>query len=161
MELRRSASRLDTRRTQRYYWVAVPNFDKNGNLPPGIHDAAIEEVKERYTYNEKRKRLFEFLVLVLDILRGSNCPEVFLDGSFISVNEEPGDYDLCYEPTGMRPSPEFYEFLKNRATSKEVYFGDIAPRMPQPPLLRSCRKLANGYTTRRRSERNPPNKFEV
>jgi len=112
----------------------IPKPTDTGLLPPGIHDASIEEVADRYTYNEKRARLFAGLIEVVAILRGCNCPELFLNGSFITSKQEPGDYDLCYEPTGVIPTPEFYEFLKNRDTTKERYLGDIFVRMPQPPF---------------------------
>ncbi len=124
---------LDNERTQRYHWVVIPNFDENGNLPPGIHDATIEEVQQRYSYNKKRVTLFTALLEVVEILRGCACPEIHLDGSFITAKEQPGDYDLCYESTGITPTQEFYEFLKNRETRKERYMGDIFARMPQPP----------------------------
>src|SRR5881628_1770801 len=95
-------------------WGSLPEFDELSNLPPGIHDASIEEVKTRFVTNPHREKLFNELMEVLAILRGSNCAEVFLDGSFITGAETPGDYDLCYEPT-----PEFQEFLLSRQTRKE------------------------------------------
>jgi hypothetical protein len=63
----------------------IPEFDNNGNLPSGIHNATMEDVEERYCYNERRSFLFLRLKEVVAILRGSNCPEVFLDGSFITA----------------------------------------------------------------------------
>lgn len=48
-------------------------------------------------------------------------PEVFLDGSFITQKEQPNDYDLCYEPTGVLATERFGEFLRGRPTNKEFY----------------------------------------
>jgi hypothetical protein len=111
----------------------LSDFDKNGNLPPGIHIATIQEVEAHFTHNIQRKKLFKALLKVLEILQGCNCREVYLNGSFITVKSEPGDYDLCYEPTGIKGTPEFKQFLEKREMRKKEYLGDIFPRMPQPP----------------------------
>jgi hypothetical protein len=124
---------LDKVATQRYHWVVVPKFDRNGNLPPGVHDATIAEIEKLFATNAQRAMLFEGLVKVLDLLRGCNCKEVYLDGSFITDKSEPNDYDLCYEPTGINPTKAFKNFLLARDRRKERYLGDIFARMPQPP----------------------------
>ena len=126
--------RIDSNVTQRYNGVIViPDFDKNGNLPPGIHEATIQEVEAHFAHNMHRKRLFEGLLKVLKILEGCGCPEVYLNGSFITLKSEPKDYDLCYEPTGIKGTEAFKQFLETRDERKEKYFGDIFPRLPQPP----------------------------
>ncbi|MDP3507581.1 MAG: hypothetical protein Q8T09_06290 [Candidatus Melainabacteria bacterium] len=111
----------------------IPESEKNGNLPPGIFEATIEEVEDRFSINFQRKKLFGLLLEVLAIFRNCGCPEVYLDGSYITNKDEPEDYDLCYEPTGINATSEFYEFLKNKDRRKERYGGDIFPRMPEPP----------------------------
>jgi hypothetical protein len=111
----------------------IPEFDDNGNLPPGVHEATVKDVEQRFAYNTKRKVLFARLFEVCEILGGANCPRLYLDGSFITKKEEPNDYDLCYEWEGMVHTSEFEQFLRNRKTAKERYLGDIFIRMPQPP----------------------------
>jgi len=69
----------------------IPEFDDNNNLPPGIHDATMAEVQARFAHNEKRKQLFAGLEEVISILKDCNCPEVFLDGSFITQKEQPNE----------------------------------------------------------------------
>jgi hypothetical protein len=32
------------------------------------------------------------------------------------------------------PTPELHEFFRTRESRKELYMGDIFPRMPQPPF---------------------------
>lgn len=112
----------------------IPDFDTNGNLPPGIHEATIDEVRNRFSTNAPRNRLFILLLEVLSIFRDCGCPEVYLDGSYVTAKVEPADYDLCYEPTGIKATPNFYEFLTSKDTRKERYGGDIFPRMPVPPF---------------------------
>lgn len=113
----------------------IPEFDANNNLPPGMHDATMAEVQARFVHNEKRRQLFAGLVQVVSILKESNCPEVFLDGSFITAKELPNDYDLCYEPTGMAPAERLREFLEHSETRKERYLGDVFIHMPEPPFF--------------------------
>lgn len=94
----------------------------------------MAEVQARFAHNEKRKQLFDGLEEVISILKECNCPEVFLDGSFITKKEQPNDYDLCYEPTGVLATERFREFLRGRSTNKEKYRGDIFVHMPVPPF---------------------------
>jgi hypothetical protein len=65
----------------------IPEFDSIGNLPTGIHKATMAEVQTRFAYNKKRRKLFQALEKVISILRECQCPEVFLDGSFITKPE--------------------------------------------------------------------------
>ena len=121
--------------TQRYNWVVIPEFDLNGNLPEGVHDASIEEVRTRFAYNPTRQRLFEAFLEVMDILHECKSPEVHLDGSFITTKEEPSDYDMCWESTGVEPTDRLRALLELREQRKEWYLGDIFLRMPQPPYF--------------------------
>lgn len=121
--------------TQRYNWVVIPEFDENGNLPEGVHDATVEEVGARFAYNPPRQRLFDAFLEVMDILNECNSPEVHLDGSFITTKETPSDYDMCWESTGVEQTDRLREFLELRELRKERYLGDIFIRMPQPPYF--------------------------
>ena len=35
----------------------IPDFDRNGNLPPGIYFCNWNEIKERFGYNIRRQTL--------------------------------------------------------------------------------------------------------
>ncbi len=65
----------------------IPEFDENGNLPPGVHDATIEEVRTRFAYNPARELLFDAFLEVMNMLVECGSPEVHLDGSFITAKE--------------------------------------------------------------------------
>lgn len=116
---------LDTCGTQRYNWVMIPSFDWNGNLPPGIHQATLSEIENRFAGNATRKRLFEALSKVVNMFQECQCQGLYLDGSFITNKQEPNDYDLCWEPTGIEPKAELKEFLMQRENRKELHLGDI------------------------------------
>jgi hypothetical protein len=102
-------------------------------MPPGIHTVTLAEVEAKFAHNVKRKYLFVGLARVVGILIEANCPEVFLDGSYITKKEEPGDYDLCFEPTGLQPTELLRVLLSSKENRKAEYLGDIFTRLPVPP----------------------------
>lgn len=114
----------------------IPKFNENGYLPPGIWDATIAEVQQRFAQTPHRSRLFQAFQAVVEILRAANCPELHLNGSYVTSSEVPGDYDMCYEPTGMAPTAAFRTFLTLTAEQRKAhYLGDIFIRLPQPPYF--------------------------
>lgn len=70
----------------------IPQFDALGNLPQGVYNATLEEVRSHCATTPHRLRLYEALSRVIDILREANCPEVHLNGSYVTAAAEPGDY---------------------------------------------------------------------
>jgi hypothetical protein len=95
----------------------------------------MAQIKKRFAYNFRRRFLFQGLTNVLRILEQANCKKVFLNGSFITRKEEPGDYDLCWEPIGVLPTPELRSLLVMTSSERRLKFGgDILMRLPQPPF---------------------------
>jgi hypothetical protein len=39
----------------------------------------------------------------LESLRDAGCLRAYVDGSFVTAKEEPGDFDACWEPAGVDP----------------------------------------------------------
>lgn len=121
--------------TQLYNCVMIPAFDENKNLPLGNYVCTMDEIEARFANNEHRRRLFNQLLRVIDILTEACCREVYLDGSFITAEPRPNDFDLCYEPTGLQPTESFRPLLAlDFETRHALYGGDIFPRMPEPPF---------------------------
>jgi uncharacterized protein DUF6932 len=75
--------------------VTIPPFTDSGNLPEGIHDATWDEIVEGFGTNERRRELLEGLQRALDSLRAAGCRRAYVDGSFVTANEEPNDFDAC------------------------------------------------------------------
>jgi hypothetical protein len=116
--------------------VVIPQFNALGNLPPGVWNATVEEVHDRFAHTAHRQRLFEALSRVLDILREANYPEVHLDGSYVTAAAEPGDYDLVYEPIGMKKTEAWKELLALEMDKrKALHLGDIFIHMSVPPFF--------------------------
>lgn len=96
--------------------------------------ATLTEIKKHFAYNQTRLRLVDALRKVVTMLEKCECMYIYLDGSFITSKAEPKDYDLVWEPTGIVPTKELKEFLKERDRRKEKYLGDIIVRYPEPPF---------------------------
>lgn len=99
-------------------------------LPPGIHLATLAEVEMRFASNPKRRVQFSGFVAAIFSLRAAGCRRAFLDGSFVTAKPRPGDYDACWDPTGVDPSfldPVLLTFENNRAAQKAKYHGELFP----------------------------------
>lgn len=99
-------------------------------LPRGIHFATLAEVKARFASNPKRRDQFRGFVAALTNLRGAGCRRAFLDGSFVTAKPRPGDFDACWDPTGVNPDlldPVLLSFENNRAAQKAKYLGELFP----------------------------------
>jgi hypothetical protein len=77
--------------------VTIPGYDDNGNLPPGLYRVTLEEIRNHFTWNAKRKRLFGGLIRALKNLAEAGVKKVWIDGSFVTDKNEPADIDGCWE----------------------------------------------------------------
>jgi hypothetical protein len=108
----------------------IPEFDERGELPPGIHHASWDQIVTRYATNTRRGELLDGLLSALRSLRAAGCTLAYLDGSFVSVKEHPGDFDACWESAGVdaaRLDGELLEFSNARAAQKARYGGELFP----------------------------------
>lgn len=99
-------------------------------LPAGIHAATLAEVEARFASNPKRRVQFGGFVAALTALRRAGCRRAFLDGSFVTTKPCPGDFDACWDPTGVNPAfldPVLLTFENNRAAQKLKYHGELFP----------------------------------
>ena len=74
----------------------IPEWSPNGDLPPGVHVATWEEIEERLAFNIRRRRLLAGFREACGLLRRAGCKLVYLDSSFVSTKEHPGDFDACW-----------------------------------------------------------------
>lgn len=111
----------------------IPEHDKStGNLPDGIHQATYDEIYHKFGYNPKRLWLLDGLKILLDHLEQAECSLVYLDGSFITTKDIPGDYDLCWSVYGVDSSkldPVLLDLNSqhNRHVIEMKYRGDVFP----------------------------------
>ena len=72
-----------------------------GNLPPGEHLAEWVDVVERFGTTPWRRQLLEGLARALRDLRAAGCKRAYINGSFITTKEHPGDFDACWDLDGV------------------------------------------------------------
>ena len=103
----------------------IPDFNRNGHLPPGIHWARREEALETAPVDGTGSGVGE--------LEGSRLPNGSgsVDGELCYEQAElPNDYDACWEEAGVDPEtldPVLLTFDAGRATQKAKYFGESFP----------------------------------
>jgi hypothetical protein len=108
----------------------IPPFQPNGHLPDGIHSATWKEVREHFGWNQRRQHLLVGLEQALNDLYEAGCERVYLNGSFVTNKNEPGDFDACWDPTNVNfdtLEPTLLEFENARAAQKGRYGGELFP----------------------------------
>jgi hypothetical protein len=114
----------------------IPEFDENGNLPPGVHFCEWEEFVDRFGTNDLRLRLMRGLRMAMEQLKASGCRTIYINGSFVTTKLDPADFDACWEPEDVD-----YDYLRknaprllnhwDRSAQKSKYKGEIF-RLDQP-----------------------------
>ena len=108
-----------------------------GNLPIGIHVATWEELGKCCATTQHRKRLMGGLRAAARELARNGCVLLYVDGSFITEKEIPGDYDGCWDMRGVNLrtlDPILLTFSAHRAAQKAKYLGELFPaQLPNGP----------------------------
>lgn len=72
----------------------IPGFTDDGYLPPGIHQATLEEIEQRFgSGSEIREVQFESIRWLVELARGAGVRRMILNGSFVADVSEPNDVD--------------------------------------------------------------------
>jgi len=111
----------------------IPGFDDTGNLPPGVHSSTWEEVVQRFSWTPRRRVLLTGLKSALVVLRSAGCQRIYLNGSFVTSKDEPGDIDVAWDPDGvdvdrlLDMEPVFGDFSYMRAGQKARFGCEFFP----------------------------------
>ena len=109
----------------------IPAHDPaSGYLPPGEHLADWAAVVGRFGTTPWRRQLLDGLALALRDLRSAGCKRAYIDGSFVTTKEEPGDFDACWDIDGVdfdRIDHALLTFDAGRRTQKAKYRGELFP----------------------------------
>lgn len=117
----------------------IPEFDENGQLPPGIHRATWSEFVERYATTNHRRKLLEGMERLIEHLKSIECTALYVNGSFVTSKERPNDYDACWNVRGVK-----FELIDpvllgadddGKQAMLEKYGGDIRPDQFSPVEL--------------------------
>ncbi len=116
--------------------MSIPPFDPvTGLLPPGEHIASWDEIRERFGWNLRRRRLLDGLQEGLAALRAVGCCTVWLNGSLVTAKEEPGDFDAVWSPVGVdrvqlrNDAPELLDLSDCRGAQKRRFGGEFLPNI--------------------------------
>ena len=110
--------------------MTIPPFREGGNLPRGIHEATWDEIVARFGTTAWRRELLAGVRDALESLRHAGCQRVYIDGSFVTAKEAPGDFDACWEIAGVDAGlldPLLLDFSNARAAQKERFRGELFP----------------------------------
>jgi len=102
-------------------------------LPPGIHWASLVEIKCIFAINPIRRKQYAGLIAAAQALALADCKTLYLDGSYITGKPNPGDYDGCWDPTGVDPvklDPVLLDFDDLRKNQKAKYLGELFLTQP-------------------------------
>ena len=123
-----------------------PPLTPSGLLQPGIHWATWAEVEERFATTEWRRTLLDGVRRAAESLKEAGCRTLYLDGSFVTSKNHPGDFDGCWDPVGVdarkldpvlltfwdpvgvdarKLDPVLLTFGNRRADQKAKYHGEL------------------------------------
>jgi hypothetical protein len=108
----------------------IPEWLANGDLPRGVHFATWREIEARLSFNPLRQRLLEGFRRGCEELRKAGCRLIFLDGSFVTRKQHPGDFDACWDVKNVdenKLDPVFWDFSRGRAAQKRRFLGEFFP----------------------------------
>jgi hypothetical protein len=90
----------------------LPDFDENGNLPPGIHRATIEEVAARFGQGSDERRVeTKELIRFVDWARRAFVQRVLVNGSYVTDSQSPADVDIVILPSiATLGDPQYGQF---------------------------------------------------
>lgn len=120
----------------------IPALSDNGLLPPGIHGADWAEFSERFGTTAKRRMLLGGLKRLIAALGVAGCKALYVDGSFVTAQERPNDYDACWDVEDVkieRIDPVLLNFsTPGKQAMARKYRGDIrlASGSPVETILR-------------------------
>lgn len=110
----------------------IPDFDENGNLPPGVHFCDWSEFKEKFGYTSARTKMIQGLEEVMRQLKAALCRTIYVNGSFVTNKPNPEDFDMCWDRDDVnvdylkRNAPKILNFYDSDA-QKAKYKGEIYP----------------------------------
>ena len=99
-------------------------------LRPGIHDSTLAAIEARFATTDHRQKLFSGFQDGTTCLFDAGCKNIYLDGSFVTEKQFPGDFDACWDPTGVdlqKLNPVLLDFKDMRKRQKERFLGEFFP----------------------------------
>ena len=143
--------------------MPIPALDKNGFLPPGVHDCTLEEIKLEeikgrfgaFQQSDRRPQLFARLGAFLSEAKACGLViSLVVDGSFVTAKPEPNDIDLIVVVAPGHSfdadlSPGEYAILSKRRVHRRHGFDLLVAGEDSEEYRRyaaECLRVAQGTT---------------
>ena len=97
---------------------------------PEYNFASWPQVEDRLAFNPRRRRFLAGFRQACEELRKAGCRLVYLDGSFVTTKEHPGDFDACWDIQHVDDTlldPVFWDFSGGPAAQKQRFLGEFFP----------------------------------
>ena len=111
----------------------IPPFDTStGRLPEGIHEGSWDEIVQRFGWNQRRRQLLDGLAEAIELLAQAGCRRLWLNGSFVTAKDEPGDFDACWDTESVdfdAIDPVILDLSSGRAKQKRRFGGELFPNI--------------------------------
>lgn len=62
---------------------------------------AWDEAVDALGWGQRRRRLLDGLAEVIALLGAAGCRRIWVNGSFVTAKDEPGDFDACWDTDGV------------------------------------------------------------
>ena len=89
----------------------------------------MSDIEARFALTAERRAIFHRFEAWTQHMHLAGCRTIYLDGSFITNKVEPGDYDACFDPSGIDGSKLdpclLFRSISDPDTVKQKYGGDI------------------------------------
>ncbi|MBI1925311.1 hypothetical protein HYR99_13800 [Candidatus Poribacteria bacterium] len=115
----------------------IPEFDVDGDLPPSVHVATLEEIGQRFgkfSQTDRRPQLFAKLSELVEAARAAGVVDRFIiAGSFVTAKAVPNDVDILIifntatNLTQLRPDQRL---LVDRDAVRRRFRGDDLDVLP-------------------------------
>jgi hypothetical protein len=99
-----------------------------GNLPSGEYAATWQDMLDRFGHTAWRQQLLAGMLEALRLLKLAGCVRAYIDGSFVTAKDEPGDFDACWDADGVDfdvVDERLLTFDRGRATQKAAFLGEL------------------------------------
>jgi len=87
---------------------------------------------ERFGWTERRRRLLDGLAEAIELLAAAGCRQIWLNGSFVTTKDEPGDFDACWDTHDVdldSLDPVLLDLSNHRSAQKARFGGELFPNV--------------------------------
>lgn len=115
----------------------IPQLDRHGLIPPGVWDCTLQEIEQRFVFNDHRATLWAGFI---DFLRaeGGSIPAgatMLVDGSFCRNKPMPSDIDVVVDLTPIPADVSLQLMMELRFRHDELKNRYHVDLWSQHPLL--------------------------